>query len=301
MGRRAGHSVAGLAFAMAALLLAPGVRAQQPRVEVTTPAPPPDGPPETPPVVTPVTPPAVMPVPPPAVTPEAPATVTPATPPATIPETPPSPIPPTPPPAIPPDAAPEIPEAVEEQLLALAPPPRPRLSLAVGMGATRDPTGFPDGGHFIPAFFGVGGFGDGLFGFDLGAFASSASGRFPTTDSPVDRLALDAFGVLRPAARVRPGDQRYRMRVLRTIGAELGLGFERDGQVAASGNRWVIHTGARIEFPLTSGQASELRLRLAVRRAFGLYTPELSTTSGSTGIVSVGDSTELYAALAVVF
>ena len=91
------------------------------------------------------------------------------------------------------------------------------------------------------------------------------------------------------------------MRVLRTLGVELGLGFERDGQSAVSGSRWVVHTGARIEFPLTSGQAGELRLRLAVRRAFGLYTPELSTKSGSNGPISVGDSTELYAALAVVF
>ena len=280
---------------MAALLLAPGVRAQQPSVEVTSPATPPGGPPAAPAE----TPPAATPDRPPAATPETPPAATPDTPPAAPPETPPRRLAPSP--AILPEAAPAIPEAVEEQLLALAPPPRPRLSLAVGMGATRDPTGFPDGGHFIPAFFGVGGFGDGLVGLDLGAFASSASGRFPSTDSPVDRLALDAFGVLRPAARVRPGDQRYRMRVLRTMAAELGLGFERDGQVVVSGKRWVIHTGARIEFPLTSGQASELRLRLAVRRAFGLYTPELSTTSGSTGIISVGDSTELYAALAVVF
>ena len=197
----------------------------------------------------------------------------------------------------PPEQPPEI---VEAELLALAPPPRPRLSLAVGVGATRDPTGFSEV-RFIPAFFGVGGFGDGLWGVDLGAFSSAASGRFPTTDGRVDRLALDAFGVLRPAARLRPSDQRYRMRVLRTVGVELGLGFERDGQVMVSGSRWVIHTGARIEFPLTSGQASELRLRLAVRRAFGLYTPELSTKSGSVGTISVGDSTELYAALAVVF
>jgi hypothetical protein len=286
MGRRAGHSVAGLAFAIAALLLAPGVRAQQPGVEVV-PAMPPEA---TPPTVTPETPPGPT---PPGPTPPGP------TPPVAEPE-PPAAIP-APPPAPPVEAVPGVPEVVEEQLLELAPPPRPRLSLAVGMGATLDPTGFPDGGHFIPAFFGVGGFGDGLFGFDLGAFASSASGRFPTSDSPVDRLALDGFGVLRPAARVRPGDQRYRLRVLRTVAAELGLGFERDGQVVVSGTRWVIHTGARIEFPLTSGQASELRLRLAVRQAFGLYTPELSTKSGPTGTVSVGDSTELYAALAVVF
>ena len=207
-------------------------------------------------------------------------------------------------PPVPPvvSAPPEQPaEVVEAELLSLEPPPRPRLSLAVGFGATLDPAGFSNGGHLIPAFFGVGGFGDGLLGVDLGAFSSAASGRFPTTDSPVDRLALDAFGVLRPAARLHPGDQRYRMRVLRTVGVELGLGFERDGQVVVSGSRWVIHTGARVELPLTSGQTGELRFRLALRRAFGLYTPELSTPSGSNGPTLVGDSTELYAALAVVF
>lgn len=47
-----------------------------------------------------------------------------------------------------------------------APPWRPRLSLAAGMGATFDATGFAGGTHAIPAFFAVGGFGDGLTGFD---------------------------------------------------------------------------------------------------------------------------------------
>jgi hypothetical protein len=277
MGRRPVYGLAGLPLVLAVLALAPAAQAEeQPQVVPSAEAPPVQTP-EEPAVETPLT---QAPIPPPPVQPPAPPLV----------ETPLV----TPPPEQPP-------EMVEAELLALAPPPRPRLSLAVGMGATRDPTGFPDGGHFIPAFFGVGDFGDGLVGFSMGAFSSAASGRFPTTDSPVDRLALDAFGVYRPAARFRPGDQRYRMRVLRTLGAELGLGFERDGQVVVSGSRWVIHTGARIEFPLTSGQASELRLRLAVRRAFGLYTPELSTKSGSNGTISVGDSTELYAALAVVF
>jgi hypothetical protein len=269
MGRRPGYGLAELSLALAVLALAPTAGAQQ-----------------QPPVVTPVeTPPG-----------EAPAEA--------------APVPAAPAQTLPVEAAPvqsppvELPsetppEAVETELLALGPPPRPRLSLAVGMGATRDSTGFSNGGRFIPAFFGVGGFGDGLVGCDLGAFSSAASGRFPK-DSPVDRLALDAFAVLRPAARLRPGDQRYDKRVLRSIGGELGLGFERDGQVVVSGNRWVIHTGARIEFPLTSGQAGELRLRLAVRRAFGLYTPELSKSVSSPPI-SVGDSTELYAALAVVF
>ena len=280
MGRRPAYGLVGLPFALAALALAPAARAQQPV--------PSSG--EAPQVAIPPV--DAQPAPPPVATPE------PAPPTVTAPPAPPPPLeaPPVPTPVVPPPEQP--PEVVEAELLSLGPPPRPRLSLAIGMGATRDPTGFPDGGHFIPAFFGVGGFGDGLLGFDLGAFSSAASGRFPTTDSPIDRLALDAFGVWRPAARVRPGAQRYRLRVLRTVGIELGLGFERDGQVVISGSRWVIHTGARIEFPLTSGQAGELRLRLAVRRAFGLYTPELS---GSNGTISVGDSTELYGALAVVF
>jgi hypothetical protein len=182
------------------------------------------------------------------------------------------------------------------------PPGRPRMSLAVGMGATFDAAGFSGGSHAIPAFFAVGGFGDGLAGFDLGSFASSASGRFHgASDNPVDRLALDAFGVIRPAARLAPGDHRYRLRVLRTVAAELGLGLERDGRVTGSGSRFELHTGARIELPLTrAGETSELRLRLAARRAVGLYTPKLSGAMAG-DVTSVGDSTEIYAALAVIF
>jgi len=182
-------------------------------------------------------------------------------------------------------------------------PPRPRFSLAVGMGATFDSTGFSDGAHAIPSFFGVGGFGDGLGGFDLGAFASSASGRYTGADQvPVDRLALDAFGVIRPAARVHRDDRGYGYRVLHTVAAELGLGLERDGRSMVSGSRFVVHTGARVELPLTpAGLPSELRLRLAMRRAIGLYTPEVAVAPGSTQATAVGDSTELYAALAVVF
>ncbi|HXJ21733.1 MAG TPA: hypothetical protein VMT03_16030 [Polyangia bacterium] len=181
-------------------------------------------------------------------------------------------------------------------------PPRPRMSLGVGMGACLDSTGFSDGTHAIPAFFAGGGFGDGLAGFELGAFASSASGRYPVaTAAPVDRLALDAFGVLRPAARVRPDDLRYGFRVLRAVAAELGLGYERDGRTTGAATRWVIHTGARVDFPLLPpGLVSELRLRLAYRRAIGLYTPEV--TGGTTGpSTAVGDSNELYAALVTVF
>jgi hypothetical protein len=183
-------------------------------------------------------------------------------------------------------------------------PPRPRMSLAVGMGATFDSTGFSDGVHAIPSFFGIGGFGDGIAGFDLGAFASSASGRYTSDQGvPVDRLALDGFGVIRPAARFRRDDHRYGYRVLHTVAAELGLGFERDGRSMVAGTRWLVHTGARVEFPLTpAGLPSELRLRLAVRRAIGaFYTPEVAVAPGSLQSTSVGDSTELYGALAVVF
>jgi hypothetical protein len=192
----------------------------------------------------------------------------------------------------------------EESLEVETAPPRPRLSLAVGMGATRDATGFPDGARLVPAFLAEGGFGDGFLGLDFGAFSSSAFGRYTGPDQfPIDRLALDAFEVLRPAGLYRREDQRYRMRVLHTGAVELGVGLERDGTTTASGTRFVIHTGARIEFPLARrGQPSELRLRLAVRRAFGLYTPIVAAgPPGSTVNIAVGDSIEGFAALAVVF
>jgi len=182
------------------------------------------------------------------------------------------------------------------------PPPRPRFSLAIGMGATVDGVGFTDGTHAIPSFFATGGFGDGLLGFDLGASASSASGRFGGSAAPVDRLALDAFGVVRPAAQVRRGDTRYGLRVLHTLAAELGIGLERDGRTMGAGSRFEVHTGARVELPLTAaGERSELRLRFAVRHALGLYTPKLSNGVGTTDDTAVGDSTELYSALVVVF
>jgi hypothetical protein len=178
---------------------------------------------------------------------------------------------------------------------------RPRFSVAIGLGSTFDDAGFTDGRHAIPAFFAVGGAGDGLLGVDFLAFASSASGRFQAQDaSPVDRLGMDAFGVLRPAGRFRSNDRRYGMRVLRTLAAELGLGLEREGRRDSSGSRFAIHTGGRFELPLTPAtDASELRLRLAVRRDFGLFTPSLD---GTNGVTAVGDTgLELYGALALIF
>jgi hypothetical protein len=141
-------------------------------------------------------------------------------------------------------------------------------------------------------------------GVDFGAFSSSAFGRYNGPDQfPIDRLALDAFAVVRPAARYRLDDQRYRMRVLRLLAVELGMGLERDGTTTASGTRFVVHTGARAEFPLARrGQPSELRLRLGIRRAFGLYTPVVAAgPPGSTVNVEVRDSFELFGGLAVVF
>ncbi len=182
-------------------------------------------------------------------------------------------------------------------------PPRPRMSLAVGFGASVDATGFPGGPHAIPAFLGGGGFGDGLVGFELGALSTAASGRFHAGDAaPIDRLGLDAFGVFRPLAWVAADDLRYGTRVLHTLAAELGLGYERDGRTSGAGSRWQIHTGGRIELPLTpAGRPSELRLRLGFRRAIGLYTPQVPGGSGTNPVTTVRDSNELYAALAVVF
>ena len=193
-------------------------------------------------------------------------------------------------------AAPPQPEVAEVAALpSFERPPRPRLSLAVGMGATFDSVGFTDGTHAIPSFFATGGVGvDWRVGFELQAFASSAQGRFDGT--PIDRLALDAVGVARPFAWVVAlDDRRYSARVLRAAGLELGLGLERDGTTTNAGSRWGLHTGARIELPLDlPGYASELRLRLAVRRLWGFYTPVVQT-------VDVSDSLELYAALVTIF
>jgi hypothetical protein len=133
-------------------------------------------------------------------------------------------------------------------------------------------------------------------GLELAAFASTASGRFRAPDAPVDRLALDGLGVLRPfVRRFDVLDSRYAARVARTLALEGGVGLERDSRGVRSGSRVGVHTGGRIEFPLTpAGPGSQLRVRLAARRLVGLYRPRV-------GDLEVGDSTELYLALATVF
>ncbi len=67
-------------------------------------------------------------------------------------------------PPLSPSPAPQAQPEVEAAVVLPEPVARPRLSLAVGMGATFDSAGFTSGTHAIPAFFGVGGFGDGLVG-----------------------------------------------------------------------------------------------------------------------------------------
>jgi hypothetical protein len=171
---------------------------------------------------------------------------------------------------------------------------RPRMAASIGAGASFDSAGL-SGRTAVPSLFATGDVGaDGPLGFELAAFTSSAVGRYDGT--PIDRLALDAAGVVRPLAwKLAADDRRYRARFGRTLGAELGLGLERDATTTHAGSRWGLHLGARAEFPLgLPGYASELRLRLAVRRLQGFYTPVVQG-------VTVGNTFEAYAALVSVF
>jgi len=108
--------------------------------------------------------------------------------------------------------------------------------------------------------------------------------------------------VFRPGAMVRPDDRSFEMRLLHALAAELGLGLERDGRSPISGTRFLVHLGARVDVPLSpAGEPSDLRLRLAVRRGLGLYTPRLSSST-MPDVLEVGDSAaELYVAVVAVF
>jgi hypothetical protein len=209
-----------------------------------------------------------------------------------------------PPPESPPQSPPQSPPAP------LSPPPasppvpapfsdRPRLSLAVGMGASFDDTGLsPARTRAIPSFFAVGGFGDGFIGLDLAVFASTASGRYRPPDAPFDRQALDAMVVVRPLCHSLPPDVvRFLPRIARTLGLELGGGFERDGRGQTAEHRFGFRLGGRLELPLTAASdPSQLRIRLAVRRFYG------GTVGNSDPNNPAKDSAlELYGALAVIF
>lgn len=187
----------------------------------------------------------------------------------------------------------------EEPATQVAPvhPARPRMAIAIGAGATFDSSGFAPGvTKAVPSFAAVGDIGEGPAGFGLGVYASSASGRYARTDTPVDRLGMAAMLVLRPfALRLPPETARYSARVARTVGVELGLGAERDGQSALAGSRLGVHTGVRLEFPLTPPSApTALRIRFAARRLIGLFEPLVGSTA-------VQDTTDLTASLTLSF
>ena len=112
-------------------------------------------------------------------------------------------------------------------------------------------------------------------GWGIRAEGVRVAGRGAVRRREPDRpVALDASGVLRVGMLLAPDNQRYATRVMRTVGVDLGLSFEREGRSMVCGTRFAMCTGARVELPLTSPrEPSELRVRLAVRRAFGLYTP----------------------------
>jgi hypothetical protein len=190
---------------------------------------------------------------------------------------------------------------------------RPRIEVAVGMGASVDDTGLASSGlTAIPSFFAMGGFGGGMFGLDASVFASSAIGRYRTPNVPVDRLGVDGMLVIRPAADFRAGVQRYGYRVIRALALQAGLGYERVNRVAQGyeeGDRWGIRLGAHLDLPLVPATSAgalsavaagaaggELRLRLAVRRLIGVGTSTLPD-----GTVVPDSRAELFAALAVVF
>jgi hypothetical protein len=173
---------------------------------------------------------------------------------------------------------------------------RPVISVAVGYGASVESTGFsPSRTELIPTFFAVGGFGAGRVGLDFALTASSAAGRYRLPDTPVDRLGADVMLVVRPWAVPLSEPASYGKAVLGSLAAEVGLGYEHDSRGLLAGSRAGIRGGARLELPLPFGDDHQLRLRLAVRRLFGLYTPKLEE-------MSVGDTAlEGYAAIALSF
>jgi hypothetical protein len=178
---------------------------------------------------------------------------------------------------------------------------RPAIEIALGMGASIDDAGLhADGVSAVPSFYATGGFGKGTFGFDVGVFVNSATGRYRAPNVPVDRLGFDGMLVVRPFAELVSGDERYRMRVVRALAVDLGLGVERDSRIA-NGPEVVDRFGGRVgvhaDVPLSpTGARSELRLRFTARRFVG------ATSSTFPGGDPAPDSRgELFAALAAVF
>jgi hypothetical protein len=170
---------------------------------------------------------------------------------------------------------------------------RPRFFAAIGMGVSVDSSD-PVGGRTvaIPAFEVLGGIGEGILGFEARLFSSQASGRYQMVP---DRLAIDALLAVHVFAAQHSEDQRWVRRVARAFTLNVGL----SGENASVGQSSVIRAGsvvgAHLDLPLTSHlEASELRMRIGVRRMYGGV--------GHAGTVTVSDSgEELFAALAAAF
>ena len=181
-------------------------------------------------------------------------------------------------------------------------PARPRIELAVGVGASLDESGGAQSqSAAVPSFFVMGGFGSGTVGVDLSVFANSANGRYREPNFiPVDRLGAQAVLVVRPFAEARPADQRYRMRVARTLAVDLGLGVERASRLARKAetvNRIGTLIGLHFDIPLTPlTSTNELRLRLAARRFYGA-----SRVAFADGEEVTNTRGEVFVALAAVF
>lgn len=181
-------------------------------------------------------------------------------------------------------------------------PARPRIELAVGVGASLDEGGpARSQSAAVPSFFVMGGFGGGTLGVDLTVFANSANGRYREPNFiPVDRLGAQGVFVVRPFADARPADQRYRMRVGRTLAVDLGLGIERASRFARAPetvNRIGTSIGLHCDIPLTPLTSTrELRLRLAARRFYGA-----SRVAFPDGEEVTNTRGEVFAALAAVF
>ena len=123
----------------------------------------------------------------------------------------------------------------------------------------------------IPSFYATGGFGQGTFGFDLGVFVNSATGRYRTPNLPVNRLGVDAMLVIRPFADFLFGDS-YDRRVLRTLALDVGLGYEQDSPHLARARgclarrrargyprRPPTHAGARAQRAAVAADRAEIR------------------------------------------
>jgi hypothetical protein len=177
---------------------------------------------------------------------------------------------------------------------------RPPIEVAIGMGASIDDAGLRAAGlSAVPSFYATGGFGRGTFGFDLGVFVNSATGRYRTPNLPVDRLGVDTMLVIRPFADFLRG-HGYDQRVLRALALDVGLGYERDSRITRVPEE-VSRVGARVgihaDLPLTPArERSELRLRLTFRRFVGLTSPTFPE-----GDPAPDTRFEVFGSLAVVF